>query len=154
MTENKNLLTIPSLAASTTVIAFFGVLTAVVTFVWVFTSEANELRIANQETKFDQINLREYAKEIAETVRLNTIAINENTMAIKANGEQIKEIAETVRLNTIAINENTMAIKANGEQIKELRLKVDGIESDVKYIKCKIDNNFSENDCTELLDNQ
>ena len=147
MAENNNMFAIPSLAASTAVLALLGAVSALVTFVWVFTSEANELRIANQETKFDQMNLREFAKEISENVKLNTIAI-------KANGEQIKA--------------NTIAIKANGEQIRELSLKVDGIEreingikreingikSDIKYIKCKIDNNSSENDCTELLDNQ
>ena len=116
MTEkNKVVVTVPSLTTSTAILALLGVGTALVSYVWVFTSEASDLRIANQETKFDQMNLREYAREIAETVRLNTISIN-----------------------------------ANGEQIKELSLKVDGIESDIKYIKCKIDNNFSENDCSEF----
>ena len=119
MAKNNKMLPIPSLDVSIAVLALLGLITAIVTFVWVFKFEVDELRLANQETKFDQMNLREYAKEIAETVRLNTIAI-----------------------------------KANGEQIKELSLKVDGIESDIKYIKCKIDNNFSETDCTELLDNQ
>ena len=138
--NNKIVLTVPSLTTSTAVLALLGVVTAIVTFVWVFTSEAEELRIANQETKFDQMNLREFAKEIAENVKLNTIAINENRVAINEN--------------RVAINENTKAIMANGEKIGEISVKIDNIENYIKYLVCKSDDNFSDRDCMEYLGNQ
>ena len=141
MTEkNKIVVTVPSLTISTAILALLGVMSALVTIVWVFTSEASELRVANQETKFDQMNLREFAKEIAENVSLNTIAINENKIAINEN--------------TVAINENTVAIKANGEKISELAVKIDSIENNIKYLVCISDDNFSNRDCTEYLGSQ
>lgn len=140
LAENRELrIPVPSLINSTAVLAFVAIVSAIVTFVWVFMAEAQDLKDEGHKLEQEQLKLGHSQDEIRDLVNNVSILANQNAEAIKANTEAIKANATT--LNGIA-----EIIGANSEAISQ-------IESNISYLVCTSENEDSDTkkDCSQYL---
>ncbi len=105
MAEQRTMqIPIPSIATSTAVLAFVGLVPAIVTFVWVFMAAAGDLELAQQRLQSAQIDLRQFTTEISKQV----IA---NTSTLKEIGQFTTEISKQVIANTSTLKEIESAVQ-------------------------------------------
>jgi len=98
----------PSASFWTSILAFVAILSAIVAFVQYFMAQAQEL-------KDDQRELRGWTKEISEQV-------DENTTALAMIFDQV--------------NENTVTLERNSEEIMKLTEEISTINSGIEFLLC------------------